>query len=87
MKPTKLKMKKKKDYDKNICRYVTRQVVRSLASPEFKNKVIEIIADLIPPMSSSTFVLNTYKQVTEFFLGEIENISGFRALKDLLVVS
>ncbi|EAS01344.1 hypothetical protein TTHERM_00149540 (macronuclear) [Tetrahymena thermophila SB210] len=77
---------KKKDYDKNICRYITRQVVRSFSSPDFKNKVLLIINEIYPDAPSQNKI-QIYKDVTEFFLGEIENLSGFRALKDMLVVN
>jgi hypothetical protein len=48
--------------------------------------VLTIIADIYPEAPSNN-ILSVYKDVTEYFLGEIENLSGFRALKEVLLIN
>jgi len=38
--PYNLNMPKRSDYDKNICRYIVRQIIRSFVSEEFEKEVI-----------------------------------------------
>lgn len=60
--------------------------MRSFASSDFKNRVLTIIADIYPDTPSHN-IIQVYKDVTEYFLGEIENLSGFRALKEVLLIN
>ena len=48
--------------------------------------MLTIIADIYPDAPSNN-ILSLYKDVTEYFLGEIENLSGFRALKEVLLIN
>lgn len=48
--------------------------------------MLGIISDIYPETPTHN-ILAFYKDVTDFFLGEIENLSGFRALKDILVIN
>jgi len=48
--------------------------------------VLSIISEIYPDAPSHN-ILSFYKDVTDYFLGEIENLSGFRALKDILLIN
>jgi len=37
-----LNSQKRSDYDKNICRYIVRQIIRSFVSDEFEKDVLQI---------------------------------------------
>jgi len=67
---------KRKDYDKNICRYIARQIIRSFVSEDFEKEVYSLCGK--NP--------KTYKETTKFFLNKIEYVSGHRVLKDLLTL-
>lgn len=68
---------RRKDYDKNICRYIVRKVIRCLASPEYKSQV---------ELYCRSFNSN-YNQVKKYYEGQIERILGLRALRDEWVIS
>jgi len=69
------KKKLAKNYDKNICRYLTRRTVRKFAHEEYEEKVMELC----------DHDEELYENVTEFYTRNIEKISGFRVLKEYLV--
>lgn len=65
-----------KNYDKNICRYLTRRTIRCFANFEYYEQVLKFCngnRDL-------------YSEATEFFTRRIELITGFRVLKEYLDV-
>lgn len=64
----------KKNYDKNICRYLTRKTIRCFAHPEYRAKVVKFCNN----------DEKLYMNATEYFIRRIELITGFRVLKDLL---
>lgn len=67
---------KSKDYNKNICRYIARLVVRMFCDLEFKADVLRV----------STCTEAEYKIASKFFLDRIEEFSGHRAFADYLTI-
>ena len=67
-----LKIKSKNEEKKNIHRYMIRQVIRSLASEEFKTKVMALCA----------FNNIDYEAVKQYYLGQIENFTSIQLLSE-----
>ncbi|EAR86473.2 hypothetical protein TTHERM_00036940 (macronuclear) [Tetrahymena thermophila SB210] len=70
-------IQKRRDYDKNICRYIARQMMRCFISEEYK----EIILKRFCQESEET-----YEKIVPFIRSSIPKISGHRAFKDLLAI-
>ncbi|KAL4512308.1 hypothetical protein ABPG72_005310 [Tetrahymena utriculariae] len=70
-------IQKRRDYDKNICRYIARQMMRCFISEEYK----EIILKRFCYESEET-----YEKIVPFIRSSIPKISGHRAFKDLLAI-
>lgn len=62
-------------YDKNICRYIARQIVRNFVHNQFENFVLALCNN----------DKNLYFNTTNFYLKNIETISGHRALRDSII--
>lgn len=69
-------LNRRKDYDKNICRYIVRQIIRSFVSEEFEQEVLQFCNNN----------KKLYNEAKKFFINQIEYISGHRKLKELLII-
>ncbi len=67
----------KRNYNKNICRYITRTVIRAFANPEYESKVLTFC----------NHDLDLYYTATCYFAQKLEFINGFRALKSYLKIN
>ena len=66
------KMKSKNEEKKNIHRYMIRQVIRSLASEDFKEKVMELC------QAYET----DYEKIKQYYIGQIENFISIQLLSE-----
>lgn len=67
---------KRRDYDKNICRYIARLIVRMFCDPSFKGDVVRV----------GGCQQHEYKDTVKFFLDRIEEFSGHRAFAEYLTI-
>jgi len=69
------KLSTAKNYDKNICRYLTRRTVRMFGHKDYEEVVMGMCGQ----------DEDLYFDVTEYYARHIERISGFRVLKEYIV--
>lgn len=71
-------IRKKKDYDKNICWYIARSCIRSFVDRIYKNEVL---------VNFCNNNEDSYNKATTYFLSQIEHISGHKAFKKILTIT
>ncbi|KRX01174.1 hypothetical protein PPERSA_03678 [Pseudocohnilembus persalinus] len=90
--------KKQRDYDKNICRYLARQVIRCFVDSVYKEDVIKFCEEEMEFQKNKNLqkennnnkyknlsLEDLYQSAKLFLLGKIEFVTGHRAFQDLLI--